>query len=54
MTETDLKRELKLYKKMYHRVFNAITDVIEKTDDELAKHILIKAQQDAEEIYINI
>ena len=53
MTKTELKRELELYKNMYHRVFNAATDVIRISEDDTAKRILIKAQQDAEEIYIN-
>ena len=53
MTEAEIKRELELYKKMYHIVFNAITDVIKRTDDDIVKHILVKAQQKAEEIYIN-
>lgn len=38
---------------MYHTLFNAVTDVIEKTDDDIIKNILINAHQKAEEIYIN-
>ena len=53
MTEAEIKRELELYKKMYHTLFNAVTDVIERTDDDIVKHILIKAHQQAEEMYIN-
>ena len=53
MTEEELKKELELYKKMYHMIFNAATDVIERTDNDISKHILIKAQQCAEEIYVN-
>ncbi len=53
MKEAETKRELELYKRMYHTIFNAVSNVIERTDDNITKNILIKAQQDAEEIYIN-
>ncbi len=53
MSQEDVIRELELYKKMYYMIFNAVTDVIEITDNDISKHILIKAQQDAEEIYVN-
>ena len=44
------------YKKIYHLLFNAMTDALEKIDDQNygdARDILIAAQQKAEEIYIN-
>ena len=53
MTEKELKRELELYKEMYRCIFIASTKVIERSSDDLTKHILIDAQQKAEEIYIN-
>ncbi len=53
MTEAEIERELELYKKMYYTLFNAVTDAIERTDNNIVKHILIKAHQDVEEIYIN-
>lgn len=53
MTEAEIKRELELYRKMYHTLFNAVTDAIERTDNDIIKHILIKAHQEAEEIYIH-
>lgn len=53
MIETEMKKELELYKKMYHTIFNTVTDVIEITEDKIIKNILIKAQQTAEDIYIN-
>ncbi len=52
MKKTDIARELDLYKKMYHTLFNVVTDTIEQTEDIATKNILIKAQQDTEEIYM--
>ncbi len=52
MIDMELKRELELYKKMYYLIFNTVTDVIEKSDDDIIKKDLIQAQQKAEEIYI--
>ena len=43
------------YKKLYFHLFNAVTDAIEEitTGDVLtARDILIKAQQETEEIYM--
>ena len=43
------------YKRLYTMLFNEITDAIEHIecgDTDVAKEILIKAQQDAEDIYI--
>jgi hypothetical protein len=45
--------ECKLYKKMYLRLFNAVTDALEETDVNIKDSILRKAQQVCEEIYIN-
>ena len=44
------------YEKMYHLLFNAITDALEQIDQQnlgIAKNQLITAQQKVEEIYIN-
>lgn len=44
------------YEKMYKLLFNRITDALTELDKYnvgTAKEILIKAHQDAEEIYIN-
>lgn len=44
-----------MFKKMYLLLFNRITDAIEaleRGDTAQAKSILIRAQQDAEEVYI--
>ena len=43
------------YEKMYHLLFNAITDALEQIEKQnfgSAKDLLIAAQQQAEEIYI--
>ena len=43
------------YKKLYHLLFNAITDALEQMEKQnygTAKDVLIAAQQQAEEIYI--
>ena len=39
VTEQEFKRELELYKKMYHLIFNTVTDVIEKSDDDIIKKL---------------
>ena len=43
------------YEKLYHLLFNAITDALEQMESQnfgTAKETLIAAQQEAEEIYI--
>ncbi len=43
------------YEKMYHLLFNAITDALEQIEQQnfgSAKDLLIAAQQKTEEIYI--
>ena len=44
------------YQKLYFRLFNAITDALEalcRGEVEQTKKMLIRAQQDAEEMYIS-
>ena len=44
------------YEKLYHLLFNAITDALEQMESQnfgTAKEILIAAQQQAEEIYMS-
>lgn len=44
-----------MYKKMYYHLFNAVSDAIERMDKgqrEEAREGLIKAQQEAEDLYI--
>ena len=43
------------YEKLYHLLFNAITDALDKVDageTEAARFLLIRAQQEAEEQYL--
>ena len=43
------------YEKLYHLLFNAITDALEQMESQNcgdAKELLVAAQQKAEEIYI--
>ena len=40
------------YEKLYHLLFNAVTDVIERLSECEAKEQLIHAQQQCEEVYI--
>ena len=40
------------FKKMYLKLFNAVTDELEEKDREKSDEILKKAQCDCEEIYI--
>ena len=41
------------FKRMYFRLFNAVTDALAQIDEQLpAAEILRRAQQDCEEMYI--
>lgn len=40
------------FKKMYLKMFNAVTDALEERDREKSDEILKKAQCECEEIYI--
>lgn len=42
-----------MYKKMYLKLFNAITDALEETDINKMRNILMNAQLETEEIYIS-
>ena len=45
------------YQQLYHRLFNGITDALEamqRQDFGLARNILISAQCDTEDLYINM
>ena len=44
------------YEKLYHLLFNAITDALEQMEQQnygTAKNLLITAQQEAEAIYMS-
>ena len=42
-----------MYKKMYFHLFNSVTDALEENNIEKIKRLLIKAQQETEEIYVS-
>ena len=44
---------MEMYQKMYYHLFNAVTDALEANDIDSIKSLLIKAQQQTEEIYIS-
>lgn len=47
---------MEIYKQLYHKLFNAMTDAITAIDQKnygLAEEIMKKAQQDAEELYLS-
>ena len=46
-------RDGDLYKEMYYKLFNLVSDVIVVCDDERAKNKLIAAQQITEEMYMD-
>ena len=51
MTNIELIRELHCYKKMYNTLQGTVTDCIEESRDFTVREKLIKAQQEAEDIY---
>ncbi len=48
-----MKNDTEMYKEMYFKLFNVITDVIEICPDERSINILKQAQMDTENIYVN-
>ena len=52
----DFKQEAELYKNMYLKLFNSVTDALtaldEKDDAFKLSHILKQAQRECEEMYI--
>ena len=47
-----MKNDADMYRKMYSKLFNVITDVIELCEDSKCVEMLKQAQRDTEEIYI--
>lgn len=45
--------EEELYKKMYYHLFNAVLDAIKAEDKATADMILMRAQTETEEMYID-
>ncbi len=48
----NLENENELYKKMYYRLFNSVTDALEKDSLSEIKFLLKKAQVETNEMYI--
>jgi len=44
---------MNLYRKAYLLLFNAITDVLKEKDINAIKFLLMQAQKEAEEIFMN-
>ena len=44
---------MSIYKKMYYHLFNVITDALEADNPDDIKRLLIKGQQETEEMYIS-
>ena len=44
---------MNLYRKAYLLLFNAITDALKETDISAVKFLLMRAQKEAEEIFMN-
>jgi hypothetical protein len=47
---------MSVYQEMYHLIFNSVTDAIEllqKNDAEAARKLLIHAQQECEELFLD-
>lgn len=51
MSKIDATRELHCYKKMYHLMQSAVVECADICKDPIVKEKLIKAQQDAEDVY---
>ena len=43
-----------MYKEMYYHLFNVILDALKTDDTQEMKRILIKGQQETEEMYMSI
>ena len=46
------KNDTDMYRQMYHKLFNSITDVIDVCEDEKCVRILKNSLRDAEWIYV--
>jgi len=44
---------MSIYKGMYLKLFNAVTDAIEELKDNEVRNLLCKAQADCEEMYMS-
>ena len=41
-----------IFEKLYHLLFNAVTDAVERMPEGEARTLLIESQQECEELYI--
>ena len=46
-------KKMSIYKGMYLKLFNAVTDAIEELKDNEVRNLLCKAQADCEEMYMS-
>ncbi len=53
MFEMTEEENLQVYKDMYYRLFNYVTDAIRCTVDDETRKILINAQKETEEMYLS-
>ncbi len=51
-TNNTAKNDTDMYRQMYHKLFNTISDVIEICEDEKCVRVLKNALRDAEWIYV--
>ena len=51
-TDNYERNDMDMYRQMYHKLFNSITDVIDVCEDEKCVRILKNALRDAEWIYV--
>ena len=51
-TDKSERNDIDMYRQMYHKLFNSITDVIDVCEDEKCVRILKNALRDAEWIYV--
>ena len=51
-TDKSERNDIDMYRQMYHKLFNSITDVIDVCEDEKCVRILKNSLRDAEWIYV--
>ena len=51
-TDKSERNDIDMYRQMYHKLFNSVTDVIDICEDEKCVRILKNALRDAEWIYV--
>ena len=49
--EIFMKNDAEMYRKMYCKLFNTITDVLQICEDDVCSDILKNAQRETEELY---